>query len=548
MASYSDRAMIPAASVESPVELHGPPAAATAPALAEIVRPFDQAQRGIIFLDGSERRSVSYRELAGLAAPVANRLRRLGVHAGDRVALTLGNELESVVTLLGIWAAGATVVSVPIGAVRDAAMSARHFGPVLRSADCAFLIGEGPEAGAAGAGDLRLITADQLRGLPPEAGPTSEEGLDGVGLIQFTSGSLSAPKGVAISSAKLAGHAAMLANATFGIDPAEDRLVSWLPLYHDLGLITLFLTALTARADLVLMPPRSFAYGPARWIQALAAERGTITAAPNFAYRLAGRVPYDSGIDLSSVRMAISGGERITWNTLEAFHRATAPLGISWEALMPAYGLAESVVGTTLSKAGPTRGPGGQVCVGAPLAGMSVQAPAGPTPGRLRIRGSWLFDGYFTVDGYVPTPAGEWFDTGDEGWIHGGGLYVQGRRAEVIATAGRNVFAEDIEVAVYDAEDGNVGACAAFRLSEAGDQFGLMIEVPARPRRSPAEIEAIGRRARAAASAAVGVRVDTVMLVRSGTIPKTTSGKVQRGRCRSLAADDLGRKLLTCLD
>jgi acyl-CoA synthetase (AMP-forming)/AMP-acid ligase II len=528
------------------VELHGPPAG-TAPTLAEIIRPFDQAKRGITFLDGSERHSVSYRELARLAAAVASRLRRLGVHPGDRVALTLGNELESIVILLGIWAAGATVVSVPIAAVRDLTMASPHFGPVLHGADCAFLISEDPAAGAAEEAGLRLIPASQLRGLPPEGRPVPEAELDGVGLIQFTSGSMSAPKGVAISSAKLAGHAAVVANA-YQIDSATDRLVSWLPLYHDLGLVAMFLSALAARADLVLMPPRSFAYGPARWIQTLAAEHGTMTAAPNFAYRLAGNVPYGSEIDLSRVRLALSGGERITWSALEAFHRTTAPLGMSWEALKPAYGLAESTVGTTLSTVGPAQGPGGHVCVGQPLAGMSVKATAGPVPGPIHIRGDWLFDGYFTVDGYIPTPAGDWFDTGDEGWIHDGGLYVHGRRAEVIAVAGRNVFAEDLEAAVYDAEVGNVGACAAFRVGEGGNQFGLMIEVPTRPRRSPAEIEALGRRARAAASAAAGVRVDAVMLVRSGAIPKTTSGKVQRGRCRHLAADGLGRKLLTYLD
>jgi acyl-CoA synthetase (AMP-forming)/AMP-acid ligase II len=534
--------------------LDRPPTAARSPSLAEMVRPFSEEGTGITFLDGDRRRRVGYRELAGLAAGIAARLHASGVRPADRVAVFLGNDLGSVATLLGIWAAGATVVSVPDTAMRGAAQHVEHFGSVLRSAECAFCVGDEAAAALAGSGGLKLIPAASLRGAAALTGPALgaralDADLDGLGLIQFTSGSISAPKGVALSAAKLAGHAGMSASVA-AIDPDRDRIVSWLPLYHDMGLITVFLTALAARADLVLLHPASFAFGPARWIRTIAAERGTLTAAPNFAYHMAASVPYGSGLDLSQVRISLSGGERIRWSTLVDFHRVFAPYGFGWEALTPVYGLAESTVGTTWAAtgAGPARGPGDQVCVGTPVPGMSVQAPDGPVPGPIRIRGRWVFDGYFTADGYEPMPAGEWYDTGDEGFIHEGGLYVQGRRAEVVAAAGRNVFAEDIEVAVHDAGGTDIRACAAFRLDESEQQFGVMIELPVGARHGPAEISAIGHRARAAVSAAIGIRVNTVVLVRPGTIPKTTSGKVQRARCRTLHAAGLGRKLLATLD
>jgi len=535
-------------------ELHQALATARSPSLAEVVRPFSRRETGVTFLEGDQRCTVSYRVLAGLAAGIAVQLHASGVREGDRVAISLGNNLDSVVTLMGIWAAGATVVSVPDAAMHGVTRHLQHFGAVLRSAECVFCIGGEAAASLAASGGLRLIQAASLRGIPAVTGPALrsralDAGLDGVGLIQFTSGSISAPKGVALSAAKLAGHARMLADVS-AIDRSRDRFVSWLPLYHDMGLITMFLTALSASADLVLMSPASFAYGPARWIRTIAAERATVTAAPNFAYHLAASVPYDSRFDLSRMRIALSGGERIRWSTLENFYRVFAPHGFGWQALIPVYGLAESTVGTTWAgtSTGPIRGPGDQVCVGGPVPGMSVQAPGGLVPGPVRIRGRWVFDGYFTGDGYLPTSAHEWYDTGDEGFIRDGGLYVQGRRAEVVAAAGRNVFAEDIEVAVYDAGGADIRTCAAFRLDAVEQEFGVMIEVSARPRRSPAEISAIGQRARAAVIKAIGIRVNTMMLVRPGTIPKTTSGKVQRAQCRTLHADGLGRRLLAIVD
>jgi fatty-acyl-CoA synthase len=525
--------------------LEGGPAPETVRPLEEIVRPFGETARGITFLDAGQRRTVTYHELACQAAAIARRLRLLGVHPGDRVAMTLGNDLDSAVTALGVWWAGAAVVSVPVSSTRNAAAYAKHFSALLSTAECGFYITAEPEQ-AAGRSGARMLKAQALRGLPPTTVGPDDALPKGPALIQFTSGSTAEPKGVAISAPKLAGHIEMLAG-WLEFDPVHDRVISWLPLYHDMGLISMFLTSLGTRTDLVLMPPTSFVFGPARWLRTLSAERGTVTAAPNFAYRTAASVPYEDGLDLSAVRLAVCGGERIVPRVLEDFLRVAGRLGFSREALLPSYGLAESVVGTASRPAGtgPAVDPDGHVSLGIPVPGLAVRAPSEAPAGPVQIRGSWLFDGYFTADGYVPTPPEDWYDTGDDGFIRDGQLRVLGRRAEVIASGGHNVFAEDIELAVQETQGEEVRGCAAFRLDGPEPRFGLMIELPRTPRLSPEEIAAAGRRARAAVSEAVGVRLATVLLVRPGTIPRTTSGKVQRARCRELhGAGELGGRLL----
>jgi acyl-CoA synthetase (AMP-forming)/AMP-acid ligase II len=531
-------------------ELDGPAPCGAVPSLEEIVRPFAETRRGITFLDGSNRRTVTYAELAALAAAVAVRLRAAGVRPGDRVAGTADNDIDSVLLLMAVWSLGAAFVSLPPPSRRDAGRFAERFGGLLASCGCGFLVTGEPDSQLAARAGLRVIPAASLRGLPPLPRGAGDAQLGDIALIQFTSGSVSAPKGVAIGSRALARHAAVL-RRTLEASPERDRVVSWLPLYHDMGLVTMFLMPLAMRGDLVLMPPASFAFGPARWLNTLARERGTLTAAPDFAYRMAATVPYDAGLDLSCVRVALNGGERINRRTLEEFHRATEPFGLRREAVFPCYGLAENVVGVTTKALDEPAffGPDGHVSVGHPVAGVSVRAPEGPPAGPLQLKGEFLFEGYYTGDGFVPTAPGQWHDTGDEGFVRDGRLYVIGRRAEVVCVAGRNVFAEDVEAAVHDSQGADIRACAAFRLEGADQQFGLMLEVPPRPARTPGEIRALGAGARAAVREAVGVRVATVLLVRPGTIPRTTSGKVQRSHCRALQAEgQLARKLLAAVE
>jgi fatty-acyl-CoA synthase len=531
-------------------EISGSPLPAGALTLGQVVRPFGETNRGITFLDGPRRQTLSYDELAARAAAVAATLRGRGVRPGDRVAVTAGNNLDSVLAIMGIWAAGAAVVSVPKPSRRDTQQFTDRFRRLLSSCGCGFVVVDEPGSKLEtlcedGAGP-RAIPAAALRDLPGRPSGDKEGEAGDLALIQFTSGSTSAPKGVAIGSQALARHAHMI-----GIESRvtpDERMVSWLPLYHDMGLVAMFLNALYHRVDLVLMPPSSFVFGPSRWLGTMAAERGTYTAAPDFAYRMAATVPYDPGLDLSGVRVALSGGERVSWHTLQDFFRATEPIGFPPRAVTPVYGLAENVAAVT-GRFGAMAGPADHVSNGAPLAGVSVRAPEGLPPGPVHIKSDYLFRGYYTVDGFDPAPADGWYDTGDDGFISGGELFVVGRRAEVASIAGRNVFAEDIEAAVRDADGLGIRTCAAFRIPGEVPRFGLMAEVPPHGASAPEEITELGARTRAAVTDAIGVRVRPVLLVRASTIPRTPSGKVQRAHCRALHAEgQLGRRLLGVID
>jgi acyl-CoA synthetase (AMP-forming)/AMP-acid ligase II len=522
------------------VELRGEPLPAF-PSMEEVIRPFGTRDRGITFIDGQGRTRLSYAELAGRAQWVAAGLRSAGVAPGDRVAMTLFNDLDSVLVLLGTWICGGTVVSLPPQGRGGKDWHAAQFGAVLRAMGCEFIVPAGDsEAARRPSRCPRAVARAELVSGTSAHRRDIDAAVPPHALIQFTSGSVTAPKGVALSATALAGHLASLARSS-EIDPGADKFVSWLPLYHDLGLVAMLLHALAARTEQVLMPPRAFVSRPASWLTALGTEGGTTTAAPNFAYRMAASVPYPEGTDLSGVRVCINGGERVDWGILNSFYETASPLGLEWGVIAPCYGLAETVVGATHTKRGrgARRHPSGHVSVGGPMPGMSLAGPAGPPAGPISISGPSLFEGYYTVDGFVSPVVDGWFDTGDDGFIDGGDIYISGRRTETVSVAGHNVFAEDIESAVHEKGRELVRACAAFRLKDFDQKFGLMVEVSPQAVRMMTDISEFASGLRTAVIETVGIRVTSMSLVRIGTIPRTTSGKVQRAECRELHSSAL---------
>jgi len=495
--------------------------------LEEIVRPFGVPQ-SLTFIDSTgQRRTLSYDGFARHVATAASRLVRHGVRPGTPVATTLATSMRSVIAALGVWAAGGTLVSLPPTrrALRDE--YERQLGPILSTMDCRYLI-TGKDDRAPWPG-VRAIPAASLDGddgvLPPDRQAPE------VALVQFTSGSLGAPKGVAISRRALAGHLNMISRC-MAHDPAYQVVATWLPFYHDFGLVCFFLAALCGRVTQVHMGPREFARDPSAWLRLLSEEKATITGAPHFAYRLAARVPYPDGLDLSRVDIAFNGGERIHWADLEDFQKVAGRFGFRWEAHAPVYGLAENTVGATstpLYQTGPEHGPGDLVSCGRALSGTGVHCAGTPeAPGDLAISGPWLFDGYYTGAGFQPR-TGPRFATGDAGFVVDGEVYVLGRTGEVVSTGGRNLFAEDVEVVASQAGKPWTSGCAAFKLDHGDRQFGLCVESSTRDLPDPA---GLARSVRAAVTAALGTRVDPVLVVIPGTIPRTTSGKVQRARCR----------------
>ncbi|MGQ0841966.1 AMP-binding protein [Actinokineospora sp.] len=502
---------------------------ATAPGLCleEIVRPVGATGSFGFLDDDGGRQSVTYDELARRVVTAAVRLRRRGVERGSPVAITLRNSLPVLIAALGVWAAGGTLVSLPPQANKKDGTYAERFGAVLAAMGCAHHL-VGADADPVVGRPARFPIAE-LQGTDGRTDP--EVSISDTALVQFTSGSLGTPKGVAIGRDALAGHLKMISRC-FGMDAGRDKVVTWLPMYHDLGLVCFLGPALYARVPQVHFDPRAFVLDPSRWITLLARERATISGAPNFGFRLASRVPYPGDLDLSRMRSCLNAAERVLWSDIEDFHRAVGPLGFPWEAIMPAYGLAEGTVGASCAvhDRGPIQGPGGHVSLGPPLPGNRLTVSNDTDPGTLHLDGDWLFDGYWTADGFLPrttTP----FDTNDASFLHDGELYVLGRHSDVASIGGHNVFAEDVEaVAIPAAGLPGVG-CAAFKYdSGAGERFGVVIEIVRDARDLAPDI---AKSVRSAISAALGTRVAPLVVARAGIIPRTTSGKPQRGPLRT---------------
>lgn len=496
------------------------------PTVEDLVRPVGST-RTVCFTDEQGLRdAATYDELAGRVARAAARLRARGVEAGSPVAISLRSSLRVMTAALAVWAAGGVLVSVPPRTRRSDLGHAQRFRAVLGTMGCLHQIVDGGHAPDIGP-PIR-VSVDELTAPGSEADP--EQVVPGVALVQFTSGSLGEPKGVAVGRDALAGHLDMIGRC-FRLDPADDTVATWLPMFHDLGLVCFFGAALSARVAQVHTDPRTFMRDPATWMRILAAERATITGAPNFGYRLAGQVPHPPDLDLSRVRCSLNAAERVLWSDLEAFDGAVGPLGFGMGAVMPAYGLAEGTVGVTCTPAGrgPTTGPGGHVSLGTPLPGNRVDVRGAGSSGSVHVDGDWLFDGYWTADGFASRAPGP-FDTDDAGFLHDGELHVVGRRADVASIGGHNVFAEDVEAVVAGSLAQIVG-CAAFKYSsELGERLALAVEI----KRADAEqASSVARTTRALVSEVLGLRVAPVLVGRQGLIPRTTSGKPRRSRLRA---------------
>ncbi|MGA8112688.1 MAG: AMP-binding protein [Actinocatenispora sp.] len=490
------------------------------------MRPFG-VRESLTFIDSSGRRTLSYDRFAAHLATAAHRLREHGVGPGSMVATTISTSMPSVIAALGVWVAGGTLVSLPPPSRRALRVEhAKKMSVVLEAMGCRHLITDEASTPYESLHAIPLAALDGDDGvLPPDVA------LPDVALVQFTSGSLGTPKGVAIPPATLAAHLTMISRC-MGHDRGNDKVATWLPFYHDFGLICFFLAGVCGRVDQVHMRPQDFARDPSSWLRMLSDEQATITGGPHFGFSLAGRVPYPDDLDLSRMKVALNGGERINWPELEDFGKAAVPFGFPWEALMPVYGLAETTVGVTCTLRGNTgavRGPGDLVSSGRCLPGSIVRSEGTPAdPADLRVAGPWLFDGYFTTDGFQRR-TGDEFSTGDAGFVQDGEVFVLGRADEVISTGGRNLFAEDVEAVALQAGKPWASTCAAFKLNTGDQRFGLCVETVGRDVPDPV---GLARTVRSAVSSALSTRVEPLLVVIPGAIPRTTSGKVRRGACR----------------
>jgi fatty-acyl-CoA synthase len=532
------------------------------------------ADRGITFVraDGTEVR-LSFAEVRARARAVAAALQARGVARGDRVALVLSDAEEFVPAFLGAVEAGA--IGVPLS--QPAGMAAlgpwlERTGRLVAAAGARLLVADGalrPMLGtlAATPGLEAIVGAADLAG---DAAAFREPGvtLDDVAMLQYTSGSTAQPKGVTLTHRNLAANCRVITHEGLAI-VAEDRAVSWLPLFHDMGLIGFVLAPLYRAVPIVLLPPLRFLKRPALWLQLLSRHRGTISYAPNFAYAYAARRVRDEeleGVDLSHVRVMGCGAEPIQAETLRGFARRFAPWGFRAEAFRPSYGMAESSLAISFASglrvdrvrraafadearaeaAGPEETDALEfVDCGRPFSGHSlwvVDPESGVSLSERRVGEIRLF-GPSVMRGYWENPdaTAAAFDgqgrlrTGDLGYLADGRLYVCGRIKDLIIVRGRKYAPQDIEWAAARVDAVRAGCVVAFAAA-AADGSGESVVVVAESR----EAGAPGRIAEAITLRVlqeVGLRPDRVLVVPPHTIPKTSSGKLQRSAVRTRYAE-----------
>jgi 1-acyl-sn-glycerol-3-phosphate acyltransferase len=522
---------------------------------------------------GGER-VVPYAELDQAARAVAAGLVGRGLETGRAVAIMLPTSVEYFYSYFGILLAGGIPVPIypPARASQIEDHLKRHAG-MLTNALTEVLITV-PQAKP-----LALLLKPRVETLKHVVTP--EELMKGSGtfatahranpqdvaMLQYTSGSTGNPKGVVLTHANLLVNIRAMGRA-LRVTPA-DVFVSWLPLYHDMGLIGAWMGSLVYGFKYPVISPLTFLSRPESWLKSIHRHGGTLSGGPNFCYELCLRRIQDAdiaGLDLSTWRFAFNGAEPVSPETMEAFTRRFTRYGLRAGAMAPVYGLAEATLGVSFPP--PMRGPlldrvdkaefmnNGRavpvppehedalvhVACGLPIPGHQIRVVDG-TGNELpeRAEGHIQFSGPSVTSGYYRNPEatrelldGEWMNTGDYGYIAEGDIHVSGRIKDTIIRAGRNIHPYDLEEAVGNLEGIRKGCVAVFgsRDRRAGTE---KIVVLAETRETDAATrEALRGRIHDLAASLIGMPADDIMLARPGTVLKTSSGKIRRAASREL--------------
>ncbi|HPU01910.1 MAG: AMP-binding protein [Firmicutes bacterium] len=530
---------------------------------------------------------VSWKQLHREACAAAAALQARGVAPGDHVALLGPTSRALVTTVQAIWLAGGCMIMLPIP-LRFASVDdfMRQTRALLKSGQVSLLLVD-PEMAAfyePAPGDPPVLSLNEIQpgspGVPAadDYRPVPDDPCR-LAVLQFTSGSTAEPKGVMLP------HHVIGANIDGMVEAAEvtmdDTIVSWLPLYHDMGLIGMLTVSMALGCSLVLASPLDFTRRPGDWMRWMDEYRGTITAGPNFSWVLATRAlkrMNETGekLDLSLIRIALNGAEPVDPDAVENFIEAARPHGFRPGAVFCAFGMAEVSIGGTFPP--PMRGmacdavdrealeregiarpahPGLPTTRRLPLLGrpvpgleMRICDPATGEPREVRQVGELEIKGTSVTPGYYGRPdltaqlfRGEWLRTGDLAYFVEGPeeereLVICGRIKDVIIIAGRNIYPEDIERAVGMIEGVRAGNVIAFGVEGARGKEAIVIVAEVR---GAASLEELRRAIRRRVIEVCEVPPRDIVLVQPGTLPKTSSGKLQRSLCRK---QYLGKELI----
>lgn len=513
--------------------------------------------------------TLNFAELYNVATQVAGGLIERDVKPGQIIALMLPSGLEFFYAFYGILLAGA--VPAPLYPPASRAQLEDHLrrqivildnaqAPILITIDEAktyarLLQSQCPEL-------RELCSVDELR--RAEAVPPAVLEPDALGLIQYTSGSTGQPKGVMLSHANLLANVRAMGEAAAA--SSDDVFVSWLPLYHDMGLIGACLGSLYYGMQLILMSPLSFIARPIRWLHALHRHQGTLSAAPNFAYQLcAARLDAQDleGLDLSHWRLAFNGAEPVHPDTLEVFCQRFASTGFKASALTPVYGLAENAVGLAFPPL--ARGARVDAVARTRFTRQGIAEPS-DTPDALRFvsgglalprheirvvdehdrvlperqQGHLQFRGPSATAGYYRNTEatnnllhGDWRDSGDYAYMADSEVFITGRAKDLIIRAGRNIYPYELEHAISELDGMRKNAVAVFSTHGSGEGEQLVVLAETRERSAERKLN-LKTQIEALTLQLTGSRPDNILLAPPRTVLKTSSGKIRRVECRQM--------------
>ena len=531
-------------------------------------------RRHILYYPGDgEPEELSYGELARRVRAAAAGLTRLGVGPGKAVGIMLPTGLDYFVAFFGAQLAGGIPVPLyPPARKSQIEDHLRRQAGILRTAGAEVLVTFSEVLTLARLlsaqlpGLHRVVTVADLAGGSGGFVPPPVRGED-IAFLQFTSGSTGSPKGVVLT------HANLLANLRAirqGADiRPDDVIVSWLPLYHDMGLIGCWMGALYFGVPLVLMSPLAFLARPSHWLWAIHRHRGTLSAAPNFAYELCiNKIPGEEieGLDLSSWRMALNGAEPVSPETLRRFIERFERHGFRPGSFSPVYGLAENSLavafpplgrppridaverepfqrsGSAVPAAADDPGVLRFVSCGTPLVNHEIRIvdDAGREVGE-RQEGRLEFKGPSATSGYFRNPEataklvhGDWRDSGDRAYIAGGEVYITGRVKDIIIRAGRNLYPQELEAAVGEVPGIRKGCVAVFGSPDPATGTERLVVMAETRERGEAALEAIRQAVQEVTIDLLGTPAEVVALVPPHGVPKTSSGKIRRSSAREV--------------